>query len=103
MSGKALIGMVDQRFDHIDSGKFSGPDPRRYLRWPSVIPTWRPQYPKRASSRTESAVPSISGSSDLPWLGWATEAPNRTALVGGGSTGVAGASRSPAGRPGQRT
>ena len=41
-----------------------------------------------------SAVPSMSGSSERPWVGWSTEAPNRAVMVAWRSTEVVSASTS---------
>ena len=59
-------GIVDHRFDHIDSGKLSPSGARAYLRRPSVTCTQLPNTPPIAQSRTEVASPVSSGTSDRP-------------------------------------
>ena len=58
--------MVDQRLDHMDSGKFCPSAPRAYLRRPSVTCTQFPNTPPIAHGRTCAASPVTSGTSDAP-------------------------------------
>ena len=55
-SGTPCTGIVDHRFDHIDSGKLSPPGPRAYLRVPSVTCTQLPYTPPIAHSRIDVGV-----------------------------------------------
>ena len=70
-----LTGMVDQRFDHMDSGKLSPDDDRAYLVVPSVTWTHLPYMPPMAQSRTESASPVNRGTRDRPWVRCPTVTP----------------------------
>ena len=79
--------MVDQRFDHIDSGKFDSIALRAYLRWPSVTCTQLPKTPPIAHSRVVSDAPSSTGTSDAPCVRYAGEsAPNTSRSVAWMST-----------------
>ena len=67
-SGNAGTGIVDHRFDHIDSGWLVATGARAYFRRPSVTCTSRPHTPVSAQSRTEVGAPSSSGTSEWPWV-----------------------------------
>ena len=96
--------MVDQRFDHMASGKPSPSGARAYLRRPSVTCTQLPYTPPIAHSRTAEARPSSRGTSDVPWVTWSAVTPNTSHRVACRSTLVVSASTvPPAGRPGQWT
>ena len=97
-------GMVDQRFDHIDSGRLPSTGARAYLRRPSVTCTQLPHTPPSAHSRTPAAPPPSSGRSDTPWVRWAGATPNTSVRVACRSTLVVSASQvPPPGTPGQCT
>src|SRR6476469_7504450 len=102
-----MIGMVDQRFDHIDSGALSPAGPRTYF-WPSALMTWTspPHTPVSAQSRTadEEACawgsPFTSGAIERPWVRCGEVTPKTSAIVACRSTLVVNASQAPAGCPG---
>ena len=63
----ALTGIVDHRFDHIDSGRLlSLVGPRAYFRFPSSTCTQRPNTPASAKSRMLELAPVTSGTIECP-------------------------------------
>ena len=84
--------MVDQRFDHIDSGKLLSTGGPGVLAVPSVTWTQLPKTPPIAQSRTESASPVSSGTSERPWVRCSVSTPNTSAIVALRSTLVVSAS-----------
>ncbi len=87
--------MVDQRFDHIDSGTLSATGARAYLRRPSVTCTQLPQTPPSAHGRIVVARPSTSGRSEAPCVRCAGVTPNTSTSVAWRSTLVVSASHVP--------
>src|SRR5690349_17769557 len=90
-SGNARIGIVDQRFDHIDNGRLPRTGVRAYVRVASATCTSRPHTPHNAHSRTPVEVPSSNGTSDVPCVRCAGVTPNASQIVAFRSTVVVSA------------
>ena len=95
MSGNARTGIVDQRFEYIDSGRFASTGAFANVRVASVTCTSRPHTPQSAHSRTLVAVPSSKGTSEWPCVRCSGVTPNTSHKVACRSTVVVSASHVP--------
>ncbi len=97
------MGIVVQRLEIIDSGRFPSTGALANVRVASATCTSRPRHPAQRPLPDQDAVPSSSGTSDRPWVRWSGATAKVSQSVACRSTVVVRASLVPGATPGHDT